>query len=64
MESKTYDASGSERRKWMTPSLEYRGTVGELLQTGGGKLSLAGADPGEMRCEKPHKDQCNQPSQG
>jgi len=44
---------------WTTPQLTYRGTVGQILQGGGGKLSIAGSDPGEGRCEKPHADQCN-----
>jgi hypothetical protein len=39
-------------RRWITPALEFKGTVGEILQTGGGKLSVTGGDPGEMRCEK------------
>lgn len=47
-----------ERQAWLAPGLQYRGTVGDLLRTGGGKLSIAGADPGEMRCEKPHEEQC------
>ena len=44
---------------WRTPALIFRGTVGQVLQSGGGKLSIAGADPGEMRCEKPHSDRCS-----
>jgi hypothetical protein len=47
------------RAAWDTPSLQYRGTVGEVLRSGGGKLSIAGADPGEMRCEKPHSASCS-----
>ena len=43
---------------WEAPRLEYKGTVGEILQSGGGKLSLVAQDPGENRCEKPHVDQC------
>jgi hypothetical protein len=43
---------------WKTPSLRFRGTVGEVLRSGGGKLSLTGGDPGEMRCEKPHSASC------
>ena len=31
---------------WTTPQLTYRGTVGQILQGGGGKLSIAGSDPG------------------
>ena len=47
-----------ERATWVAPRLEYKGTVGEILQSGGGKLSLVAQDPGENRCEKPHVDQC------
>ena len=44
--------------QWTTPVLAYKGTVGEILQGGGGKLSIAGKDPGEGRCEKPHESEC------
>jgi hypothetical protein len=47
------------QNRWETPRLTYKGTVGEILQSGGGKLSITAADPGEGRCEKPHADQCN-----
>jgi len=40
------------KRQWTTPALELKGTVGEILNTGGGKLSITGGDPGEMRCQK------------
>ena len=49
---------------WTTPQLTFRGTVGEVLQGGGGKLSIAGSDPGEGRCEKPHADDCMAASGG
>lgn len=49
---------------WTTPQLTYRGTVGQILQGGGGKLSIAGSDPGENRCERPHAEQCANASQG
>ena len=45
-------------KPWTTPRLAYRGGVAQILQSGGGKLSITAADPGEMRCEKPHADQC------
>ena len=45
--------------QWATPTLAYRGSVGDVLKSGGGKLSITSADPGENRCEKPHVDQCN-----
>jgi hypothetical protein len=49
---------------WTTPALSFRGTVGQVLQSGGGKLSIAGSDPGEGRCEKPHEAACQAASQG
>ena len=45
-------------RNWVTPTLTYQGTVGEILQNGEGKLSIQLADSGEMRCEKPHTTSC------
>jgi hypothetical protein len=56
----------SERAvRWTTPLLTYRGSVGQILQSGGGKLSITGSDPGEGRCEKPHASQCEgAPAQG
>jgi len=49
---------------WTTPVLTFRGSVGQILQSGNGKLSVAGSDPGEGRCEKPHLEQCQQASAG
>ena len=43
---------------WTTPRLAYRGSVGQILKDGGGKLSITGQDHGEMRCEKPHATEC------
>jgi hypothetical protein len=43
---------------WSTPELTYRGTVGEILKGGGGKVSIQLADSGEKRCEKPHTTDC------
>jgi hypothetical protein len=37
----------------------FKGTIAEVLKSGGGKLSIAGSDPGEMKCEKPHAEQCS-----
>ncbi len=45
-------------KAWTTPTLSHRGSVGQILLGGGGKLSISGSDPGEMRCEKPHAPQC------
>ena len=47
-------------QEWSTPTLTFQGSVGEILKSGGGKLSLQLADSGEMRCEKPHVDKCSQ----
>jgi hypothetical protein len=44
------------KRRWTSPELKFQGVVGDLLQSGGGKLSIMTADTGEPRCEKPH---CN-----
>jgi hypothetical protein len=44
---------------WTTPRLSFVGRVADSLQSGGGKLSITAADPGEMRCEKPQADQCS-----
>ena len=46
------------RAAWAAPRLAFKGTVGAILQSGGGKLSLVSSDPGENRCEKPHADSC------
>jgi hypothetical protein len=46
-------------KAWTPPRLSFVGRVADVLQSGGGKLSITAADPGEMRCEKPHADQCN-----
>ena len=52
MKSKTTigNRRSGRRRCWPT-----RARVGQILQGGGGKLSIAGSDPGEGRCEKPHE---------
>jgi hypothetical protein len=46
------------KRQWDTPRLQFKGSVGDVLKSGGGKLSITGQDPGEMRCEKPHSSNC------
>ena len=45
-------------RTWTTPTLLEVGRLDDILQSGGGKLSLVGGDPGEMRCERPHESRC------
>jgi len=57
MSSKT-TAPVTTVKTWTTPTLHHRGSVGQILLSGGGKLSVTGQDPGEMRCEKPHVSQC------
>ena len=37
------------KQPWVEPKLKAVGTVGDVLQGGGGKLSVVGGDPGEMR---------------
>ena len=34
---------------WVRPQLKYVGNIGEVLQGGGGKLSLSANDPGDGR---------------
>ena len=52
--------TGAESSKaWTAPRLAFVGRIADVLKSGGGKLSLTAADSGEMRCEKPHVDQCN-----
>jgi len=58
MSSKTM-APKTAPKAWTTPTLNHRGSVGQILLSGGGKLSVTGQDPGEMRCEKPHISQCS-----
>jgi hypothetical protein len=38
-----------DRRPWEPPALKTVGTIGEVLQQGGGKLSIVAGDPGEGR---------------
>ncbi len=39
------------KRRWEKPMLTYVGNAGEVLQSGGGKMSPTGGDPGENRKE-------------
>ena len=43
-----------KKQSWETPRVAFQGTVGEILQGGGGKVSVFASDPGEQLCEKPH----------
>lgn len=38
-----------ERQRWQKMELFYLGDAAELIQIGGGKLSVTGGDPGEHR---------------
>ena len=58
MDSTMTTTEPNELKAWTTPRLAFVGRVADVLQSGGGKLSITAADPGEMRCEKPHADQC------
>jgi hypothetical protein len=40
------------KQPWRRPSLTYVGHVGDVLQSGGGKLTPSPADPGEVRKPK------------
>ena len=37
------------RRPWEPPAMKAVGTISEVLEGGGGKLTLTGGDPGEAR---------------
>lgn len=37
------------KRPWRKMELSYLGDAAQLIQQGGGKLSIAGGDPGEGR---------------
>lgn len=39
--------------RWQPPELSYLGRIAEVVAEGGGKLSLAGGDPGEARKQQP-----------
>jgi hypothetical protein len=41
--------SANKPPHWEPPSLKLVGTIGEVLQGGGGKLSTSGGDPGDLR---------------
>jgi hypothetical protein len=41
--------SATAKRPWRKMELCYLGNAAQLIQQGGGKLSVAGGDPGESR---------------
>jgi hypothetical protein len=42
----------STKQPWEPMKLTYVGHVAEIVQGGGGKLSVMGGDPGDVRKEK------------
>ena len=44
-------------QRWAAPVLVYRGTVGEVLKGGEGKITTSAYDPGEQKCP-PSGDKC------
>lgn len=50
------------RSTWVTPRLEFKGSVADVLEGGGGKLSITNSDQGETRCERGQDGaHCNTP---
>jgi len=48
MENSSKDTRSTLRRRpWEPPAVKTVGTIGQLLQAGGGKLSLAADDSGD-----------------
>ena len=47
--SNTPNPERSPAQKWVRPQLKSVGNIGEVLQGGGGKLSLVSQDPGDTR---------------
>lgn len=45
--------SNERKATWEPMKLTYVGHVGDVVQQGGGKLTPAGGDPGEMRKQQP-----------
>jgi hypothetical protein len=51
-EDRKIETRKTSRARWTKPQLKYVGNLSEILQGGGGKLTVAGGDPGEGRKEK------------
>jgi len=47
--SKTQGLDHPVKQGWVPPQLKLAGTVGDMLQGGGGKLSPMAQDPGDVR---------------
>ena len=45
----TPTGNAAQKKDWRTPTLSEVGRVARVVRGGGGKLSLAGGDPGENR---------------
>jgi hypothetical protein len=45
-------ATPAAKQPWEPLKLTYIADIGDLVQGGGGKLSLTGGDPGEIRKER------------
>jgi hypothetical protein len=43
----------STKAKWEPMTLRELGQIGQVIQTGGGKFTFIGGDPGESRKQKP-----------
>ncbi len=46
---KPVEPTAGKRPPWTPMSITHLGDIGQLVQTGSGKLSVAGGDPGESR---------------
>jgi len=44
--------AGADRPAWISPKITKMGDIHEIVKGGGGKLSIAGGDPGEARKEE------------
>jgi hypothetical protein len=54
MSEKTRKTSVSAgRHEWETPKVAHLGDVGDVVQGGGGKMSVSPTDPGEPNKVKP-----------
>jgi hypothetical protein len=52
---KRTDGTRQPKAPWQPMRLTYLGDIAKLVQGGGGKLSLAGGDPGDYRKPPGHE---------
>ncbi len=52
MDNAQHTAGGESKKLWEPLKKSYAGRVADVVQGGGGKLSIVGGDPGESRKEK------------